>query len=354
MKSEHESGMTLVEVMVSLGVTLFICFVVFSLLLDTQNTHLSENRKLDMNEAARSLEQFFSEQFRSAGAMLCLLNIPSFLGSAPPFSGIYPLNNSDYADGVILACGDIDAATLTDSAFHSGDTELGVRNCMDGSPPQWQEGDWGMVVRADGYYVFRVTSVGDSGMGTVLGVSGKPAYVSGLLECEHFRDESPSGLGGYPVGSPVIRLEYFSVFLVGEKAGQRQLFLVSDFGNAANGDILAVEPYFDEDENRQVGPVPLSTGVEDMQFEYVLDDGSNWNYASLTPFSDKKVAAVRVSIVVRSEEEKNKKESTGIRFAKPAMGDRPAVLLPVARYHYHYMNYEINLRNFNITNIGPH
>ncbi|HSQ34412.1 MAG TPA: prepilin-type N-terminal cleavage/methylation domain-containing protein, partial [Candidatus Binatia bacterium] len=69
-RERRQSGFSLVEMMVSLTVMLIIIVAIFSLIVAEQATHLTEGRKLDMNQGARVIEQMFTEGFRSSGSVL--------------------------------------------------------------------------------------------------------------------------------------------------------------------------------------------------------------------------------------------------------------------------------------------
>jgi prepilin-type N-terminal cleavage/methylation domain-containing protein len=193
----NKRGFTLVEMMISLTIMLFVILALVTLIITTQSAHLTEGRKLDMNQGARMVEQMLYDGFRSAGSVLSLANTPALLGGAAlPFNGVYPLNNSGYPDGVILSSGDPDALTRLTADFAPGSTLLNVMsvNLGDGSAVAWQQGDIGMIMRTDGYYVFRVedpVAMGD----TELGIRNTAVYYSGLLNTAHYNDACDDQLG---------------------------------------------------------------------------------------------------------------------------------------------------------------
>ena len=371
----RRNGFTLAEMLVSSTILLVIIITIYFLVTSTQATHLSESRKLDMNQAARAFEQLLCDDIRSAGSILSLLHTPSFLEAPAPFTGIYPLNNNDFPDGIILASGDPQGVTETTADFDasSSPTSIAVTTVVDpedSSKTAWQKDDIGLVVRAEGYYVFRVTAT-PSVIDTTLAIRNTPVYYSGLLNTSHYDDliddhNSDANKKGnaytYATGSPVVRLEYFNIFLVEESAGVRSLTLTSDtegvgdiFGNPAT-------------ETRRV---PLFTNIEDLQFEYLSEDNPPVYWASLSyagtsyadpcsstssvtctdfigQFTNRTIAAVRVYVLFKTEEEINKPQGSGITFEKPVMGDIAAATMPVGRFHYNFMRYEISVRNYQI------
>lgn len=356
-------GFSLAEMMVSLTVMLIIIVAIFSIIVAEQSTHLTEGRKLDMNQGARVIEQMLYDGFRSSGAVLSLANTPILVGSAtPPFNGVYPLNNNNYPDGVILAAGDPLALTKLTILFTPTDTTvyvLTVNIPPDGVSPAavaWHANDYGLIMRSNGYYVFKVTDVEPTVGATQLTVRATSAYYSGLLNTANYIDSSPSGLGAYPVDSPVLRLDYFNIFLTRTEAdGSRTLTLSVDCEDVP--DVLA-----NPSNSRGTTILP---NIEDIQIEYIakvvppatLPDiwaGSNSAFPGNTAnfynqFYTKNIASARIFVLLRTEEERNKSQGSGITYKKPAMGDVAASTLLVGRYHYTYMQYEVLIRNYNNT-----
>ncbi|MCX6555877.1 MAG: prepilin-type N-terminal cleavage/methylation domain-containing protein [Candidatus Aminicenantes bacterium] len=366
-----QRGFSLVEMMISLTVMLIIIVAIFSIIVAEQSTHLTEGRKLDMNQGGRVIEQMFSEGFRSSGSVLSQAQTPVMLGLPTiPFNGVYPLNNNDYPDGVILASGDPLALTRLTQIFTPGDATVNVTKVD--LPPDpvtltvlgvaWHEGDFGLIMRPDGYTVFKVSLEPDLG-DTLLTIRQTAAYYSGLLDTAHYNDQcdeqlgTKGNIGAYPIDSPVLRLEYFNIFLTRtESDGSRTLTLTTDCEGLA--DIFA-----------STSPItgtraaPILPNIEDIQIEYltkvvppaILPDiwaGTDNAFPGGTvdfynQFYNRNIASARIFVLLRTEEEKNKSLGSGIVFKKPAMGDMGAATLPVGRYHYTYMQYEILIRNYN-------
>ena len=372
-ETHRQSGFSLVEMMVSLTIMLVIIVAILSVIVAEQATHLTEGRKLDMNQGARVIEQMFSEGFRSSGSVLSLANTPVMLGSPNiPFNGVYPLNHNNYPDGIILSSGDPLALTRLTQVFTPSETTLNVQGVdlpPDGiNPPAvaWQEGDFGMVMRTDGYFVFRVTAT-PALNATTLSIRDTSAYYSGLLNIpssglfpgyNDLCDDLLGTLGNsgtYPAGNPVLRLDYFNIFLTRtETDGSRTLTLSVDCEDVA--DIFASPS--------ATRATPILPNVEDIQIEYVakvvppavLPDvwaGSDVAFPGNTAafynqFYTKNIASARIYVLLRTEEERNKKAGSGIIFSKPVMGDATAATLPVGRFHYTYMQYQVFIRNYNL------
>ncbi len=366
----RQHGMTLPEVLVASTILLFVVIAIYTMITTTQTTHLTEGRKLDMNQGSRVIAQVMSDALRSAGAVLTLANTPSMLGagSTIPFNGLYPLNNSGAPDGLIVAAGDPQAMVMLTGDFTPGDTTVNVpRVTRQDGTVAWSENDLGLVMRPDGYYVFRVTETPGAG-DTELTVRANPAYFSGLLDSGDYDDISESMLGtsgnsgSYPVGRPVVRLNYFYLFAArAENDGSYTLTLTTDF-EGAGADLFS----FPATANRAV---PILPNLVDLQIEYITEEnppvtwaslnphpnpcgnaGASWNAAACSDFVNlfftKTIQSARVFALMRTEEETNKISGSGITYNKPVMGDTASQTIPVGRFHYNYIQFEVFIRNF--------
>ena len=264
--------------MVSLTIMLIIIIAILSIIVAEQTTHLTEGRKLDMNQGARVIEQMLSEGFRSSGSVLSLANTPVMLGGPTiPFNGVYPLNNNNYPDGVILASGDPMALTRLTQIFTPSETTLNVQSVdlpPDGiNPPAvaWQEGDFGMIMRSDGYY--RLPRHRHAGpecdhplhprhQRILFGFAQHPVFrpVPRIQRLVRRLAWNLGNSGTYPAGNPVLRLDYFNIFLVRtETDGSRTLTLSVDCEDVA--DIFA--------NPTATRATPILPNIEDIQIEYV-------------------------------------------------------------------------------------
>jgi hypothetical protein len=364
-RRHRQAGFSLAEMMVSLTIMLMVIVAIFTIIVAEQNTHLTEGRKLDMNQGGRVIEQMLSEGFRGAGSVLSLANTPVLLGNtALPFNGIYPLNNTNYPDGVILSSGDPQALSRLTQPFTPTDVAVDIQtvNLPDGSDVAWHENDFGLIMRSGanpGYYVFRVTATPGLNA-TTLTVRDSSAYYSGLLNTANYNDLcderfGAGNVGAYPAGSPVVRLDYFNIFLTRSEAdATRTLTLTVDCEDTA--DVLG-------NPSNSRG-VPILPNIQDLQIEYVtkvvapavLPDtwaGSDAAFPGNTDafydqFYTKNIASARIFVLLRTEEERNKPKNSGIVFKKPAMGDVAASTLPVGRFHYTYTQYQVFIRNYSL------
>jgi len=343
MKNKYSQGFTMIEMLIATSIMLMVMITVLTLIISTQRTSLSESMKQQMNQEARALQQLLGDSFKSSGSVVALLNLPTFLGVNPVFNGVYPLNNSTYADGVILCAGDENVVTQTTNVFDYGEDSLAVattnRADTTSATSGWAANDVGMLIRADGYYVFKVRTT-PAVNGTALAIRDTPLYYSGLIKSPgtiHYNDSCASGDGTYNGGSFVVRLDYFYIFLARDEADNTRAFTLTT-------DTMG-DPDFLQNSNLAV---PVLFNIEDIQFSYVLKDGTVVNPNDNSAFLSKTVASVRVAVLHKTEPQKHKgiTLADGISFLKPAMGDRPSTQLPVGFYNYVFNEYEIFIRNY--------
>jgi len=373
---KSNSGFSLIEVLISSVIMLIVIISVYSLILSTQKTQITEDNKVNMNQSIRAIDQILCDNIRNAGSIFTLMGTPAFLSTTTPFAGIYPLNRNNYPDGIILASGDHNAVTKLTSPFNpTGDTTIQVEKVMDvdKTVPAWKLNDIGIVMRSNGYYIFKVAATVNSSA-TQLTIRATPVYFSGLLNTGGYVDHSSNsnhlGVTGntnnYPTGSPVFRLFYFSMFLTKtESDGSKTLTLTSDTEGVS--DILAAG---NETSTRAI---PIVPNVNDIQFEYITKDNppelwassstSNTSYPNpcasasnpncisfIRNFTTKNITSVRVFVLLETKDKHmgGIEKSTGQGYEKRRMGDVAAIGIPAGGYHYTYLTYEILMRNFNI------
>jgi len=358
MKKNDPSGFTLVEAMVATFLMVVVFISIFGVMIASQRTHNTENRRLDMNQAARGIDQFLVEPCREAGAVLTMLNTTAFLGAVPQFNGILPLydpaNLGAYPDGIMMASGDPNAITSLTFDFDAGDTTVSVGSTniqpvVGTAVRAWHAGDFGLVSRVGGFYVFRVTA--DVTSDTSLTVATTPAYHSGLLSATHYDDPTGIGTGTYSAGSPVIRLDNFAIFLVRtETNGSRTLVMANDLNGVNLAADLSTAPTFDAAGNRLVGPVPVLQNIQDLQISYILTDGTvvPGGPAAWAALQNKTVRAIRFEMLLHTQEE-TETSGSGISYVQPVMGDSAdSGRTLTGRFHYHFLTREVGLRNFPI------
>ena len=393
MNRTSQKGLSLIEVLVASTVMLVVMGAMYLLIDATQKTHLVEGRKLDVNQAGRALEHMFYDHLRSAGCVLSIFNNPVFLGQSPAFNGVFPLNYRDVGqtdgisqpDGVILAAGDPEGVTfLTQPFTPTSGGSLSVQRVhfpQDNAHSAWKHEDVGILLAPNGYFVFRIDSGGAaiSATATTLPTRRGPVYYSGLLRTNHYDDIMDEGtfygIQGnaitYPVDTPVVRLSYFSIYLVRESlsmAGDitRTLtatFDCSDASGVAKPDVFAANLF-----------VPVVDNVISMQMEYLAYDRTNSAATNPTLYFSRSSAANNalacnatnasgyrtiynqmtgkfiqsavVHLLLCTDEYTHVKQGDGIDYEVPEMGD---AISPVTqrkqRRNFIPLRFEAFLRN---------
>ncbi|MFH2107196.1 MAG: prepilin-type N-terminal cleavage/methylation domain-containing protein [Chrysiogenia bacterium] len=355
----NRKGFSLVEAMVVMVLMALIMSSIYMMIMYYRDVSGTEQARIRQTQESRFLLSVFSSELKNAGAVMTLTNTGSFLSVPPYFNGIYPLNNTTFPDGVILACADPNAVSkLTAEADVSGSgTVLQVNNTI--ATPPWNDGDQGILIGPDGFYAF---SVAAGGVGaSALTLDDTPVYYSGLLNTANYIDPaSPAGNTlTYPVNAPVMRLADFSIYLVEEhldtEKGRnvRNLVRVSDCNGIAG--VL-------ENNDPVNGPVKgvIAENVWDLQLVY----SSYPNFPNVTPRNDyftagatgtladlltalrvKTFKEIRVNVVALTDDYPGQGTIT---YPLPMLADRPATTLPAGKFSYKTYTFLIEPRNFNI------
>lgn len=399
---KKQSGFSMVELLISTAVITIIMAGVLMLSLHGQKTHITETHRGDMLQNLRFVKHLLTEKIRSAGAGISQTNLTNINQSLRNsyFLGVYPLNNANFPDGIILASGDPNCYSFVpkNQTFTPGDGIIQLDTKMDKvimgvqestqtkynaaqTQPEWKKGDIGIVMANDGYYVFEVTqdpAIDDHS----LVLREDPIYFSGLLNSGHYKDNyhllNSNGMNGeqivYPEESPIWRLDYFHIYMVVEDPvnQQRTLTLTTDTHGAA-------DPLHPDNATMKTG-VPIASNIIDFQFEYVAKNGLNlgqydyWcSFAAVdfygnpitsydTPcnenpnnidaqcrafydlFKDGAIRSVIVSIAVRTDE-MTYKQGEAPEYQKPVMGDSGDQQYNT-RHYYRDIRFEVLLRNF--------
>ncbi len=214
-------GFTIVEALVYTAMMAFILGGLYTMIIYYKNVSTTEQSRVRLIQESRFVLSNLSEELKDAGAVLTLLNTGGFLKATPYFNGIFPLNNTNFPDGIIIAKGEPNAVTSLTSNFNpSSSTQLSVettyRKDVTGNIYAWSVGDKGIVITQNGYYVFYVTGVNANS----LSIRASAVYYSGLLNTTNYKDKliQPATQNGnniiYPSGTPVIKLYSFSIYLV--------------------------------------------------------------------------------------------------------------------------------------------
>ena len=350
-------GFSLVEAMVVLVLMVLIMSSVYMMIMYYRDVSGTEQARVRQTQESRFLLSVFSSELKNAGAVMTLVNTGGFLSTPPYFNGIYPLNNTNFPDGVIMASGDPNAVSkLTDAVDPSNDVDLPLNNTI--ATPSWGIGDLGILIGPQGFYVFSVENVS---VGVSLTMEATPVYYSGLLNTAHY-DDPETVMGNaveYPVNAPVMRLADFSIYLIEEhndaEKGRnvRNLVRISDCKGI---------PGVLENNDPVNGPVKgvIAENVWDLQLVY----SAYPDFPNVTPRNDfftagatgtlddlltalrvKTFKEIRVNVVALTDDYPGQGTIT---YPLPLLADRPATNLPPGKFSYKIYSFLIEPRNFNI------
>lgn len=347
-------GFTLVETMVVLVIMVLVMSSIYMMILYYRDVAGTEQARVRQTQESRYLLSAFSSEVKNAGAVMTLVNTGGFLATPPHFNGIYPLNNDDFADGVILASGDPNAVgKLVTEADMSSDTTLTLNNLT--SNPAWADKDKGILIGPNGYYVFQVQGTPS---GTTLTVRPQAVYYSGLLHTTNYDDDESSGKTMvYPTNAPVMRLGDFSIYLVqqrydsAKKRNVRDLVRVSDCfdigtaltdttGNVVKG--VIAENIWDLQLSYTAYPnFPDVTTSE----SYFSNGGLTDLAALLNTLRVKTMKEVLVNVIALTDDYAGRGTIT---HQLPQLADRGPETLPAGKYNYRTLRFRVQPRNFNI------
>jgi hypothetical protein len=370
MTMKSEKGMTLVETLLVSTITLLVLGATFFMIAHFGNSQKTELARSRLSEESRFMFNAFAEELKDAGAMLTLSHSNSFLSDTPYFNGIFPLDNTDGPDGIIVASGDPDGATTLTADFAPPSTTINVKSTLKSDATSaWAVGDKGIVIAKNGYYVFSVASV----TATTLGIRDSSVYYSGLLSnCGSYnytdtlrapataKGNALTYLGGTVAPfTPVMRLSNFAIYLFDQVYDNMQLrnvnrlFRITDTLDVGGTTLLSSQSV-------------VSDNVYDMQLSYTFytsfptatpkyvffetdsDPTPAAPFSSETAYSliqKKYLKEINVSIVVLTDEYGGAGEITR---EIPAIKNRASYELPAGKYNFKLFSYSIQNKNFNI------
>jgi hypothetical protein len=372
----NKKGFSLVEALVYTFILAIVLAGLYSMIIYYRNLETTEQARVRMQQESRFILSDLMIALKDAGSVLTLENTGSFLKRTPYFNGIFPLNNTNFADGLIIAKGDPDAVTKLTTNFNPSSSTIQVENTLRKDNPSlsaWSIGDKGIVINENGYYVFYVTGVSAN----QISIRNTAVYYSGLLNTTNYIDHliSPATSTGkniiYSSDTPVIKLYDFTIYLVQEKNDPekkrkiRELIKITDAKDQA--DVL----------NSSV-PVKgvAAENIWDIQFIYtIITDLNNpsstqTNYCAsssnswINPISNpcvdinstncknftsdirnKKLKEITLRVVMLTDNYSGK----GTVINKiPPIGDEATYTLPTGKYSYKLYTLKVAPRNFNI------
>lgn len=348
-------GFSLVEAMVVMVLMVLIMSAVYMMIMYYRDVSGTEQARVRQTQESRYLLSVFSSELKNAGAVMTLANSGGFLTTPPYFNGIYPLNNTNFSDGVILASGDPNAVSkLTSPVDPSEDTTLLLNNTI--ATPTWAIGDQGMLIGPEGFYIFSVKNVGVSS----ITMEDVPVYYSGLLNTAHY-DDPETVMGNaveYPANAPVMRLGDFSIYLINERddaaKGRKVRDLVRVTDCAGSADVLS-------DASPAIKGV-IAENVWDLQLVYTAypDLSDVTTYPPVSYFTSgatgtladllnairlKTFKEVTVNVVALTDDYPGR---GSITHKLPLLADRAATTLPAGKFNYKTYTFLIPPRNYNI------
>jgi len=349
----RQNGFTLVEAMIVTTMMLITMGVIYSMIIYFRDVSGTEQARVRQVQESRFLLSSFSSDLKNAGAVLTMTHSGAFLGAAPFFNGIFPLNNTGFPDGMILASGDPGGVTKLVAEVNPSDSNvLDVDSIA--ANPAWAAGDIGVLLSTEGYYVFRVSAVG-----TTISMASTPLYYSGFLNTANYAD--PTATKGnnieYPVNAPVVRLDKFGIYLISEAydfaAGhmRRQLIRVGDCNGDA--DVLGAGSAAEKS--------LIADNIWDMQFVYTsypnfpnvsgkIDYFKKGSAATLTDLLDdmrtRAFKEVTLTVVALTDDYPGKGKVT---YTIPEIGDENSYTIPSGKFNFRIQSQLIEPKNFSIT-----
>lgn len=366
----NERGMSLVETLIASSLMLIVLGSAFALIIHFGKAQKTELARTRLSEESRFMFNAFAEELKDAGSMLTLSHSNSFLGATPYFNGVFPLDQTNGPDGVIIASGDPNGVTTLTVNYTPPAGTLNVKSTLktDGTSA-WAVGDKGIVIAADGYYIFQVTAVA----ATTLTIRNSAVYYSGLLNncgVYAYTDtlRAPAAVNGNAItyaGSasmpftPVMRLTNFCIYLSNQVYDNRlrrnvnRLFRITDTLGVGGTALLNSQSIVSESiHDLQLSysfytAFPTATPKYDF-FETATDPTLPAPYASDTVYSliqKKYLKEINAAIVVLTDEFDGQDKITR---SVPALKNRPGYSLPAGKYNYKIFTYNIQNKNFNI------
>jgi type II secretory pathway pseudopilin PulG len=357
---DRRKGFTLVEAMVVVVLMMLIMSAIYLMIMYYRDVSGTEQARVRQTQESRYLLSVFSSEMKNAGAVMTLVNSGGFLTVPPYFNGIYPLNNTNFPDGLILASGDPNAVSkLTAVVNPSSNNTLQLNNTI--ATPAWVDsdtvpggGDKGILIGPEGFYVFVAKTV----TANSITMEGTPVYYSGFLNTAHY-DDPETVMGNsvsYPVNAPVMRLGDFSIYLVNERydaakaRNVRDLVRITDCNGSP--DVLA-------DASPAIKGV-IAENIWDLQLVYTaypnfpniavkdnfFTSGATGTLADLlTALRVKTMKEITVNVVALTDDYPGRGT---ISYALPLLADRVAENLPTGKFNYRTFSFLVLPRNFNI------
>ncbi len=379
---KNREGFTLIEMMVTMSVFLIVLSGVYMMVVQYGDVSRTEHSRLRMQQESRYLMSSFASEVRNAGSVLTISFTGSYLaGKDPYFSGIFPLNQTNYPDGIILASGDPEAVTRTSEAYSFANQGIVIPvedttvAAYDPSRPyeyrEWSPNDTGIVLSDKGYIVFKVTDVSQK----TITIRDEPVYYSGLLNTvaspysgvSYSEEVEMDGTAiEYPKHAPVIRLNSFSIYLFKEVPHHTEEVsdrLVRQFTRVT--DCLGNEDALSEgsDTIKSI----ISENIWDLQISYVGyekfkdvapdtpielshhffagGETSTSTENLLTDLKNRRIRQLNFVAISITDDYGGRGEFE--RRLMPGIGDEPPYYLPAGKFTYKIVSFSLEPKNYN-------
>jgi prepilin-type N-terminal cleavage/methylation domain-containing protein len=387
-KKQLQKGFTLIETIITMSLFLVILSGVYLMIQHYGDVSKTEHSRITMQQESRYMVSAFADELKEAGAVLTLAHTGKFLAAPAFFNGLYPLNSTNFPDGLILATGDPEAVTVLSADFDGGEVVLNVESTTISSHdpsfpyenPKWEPGQKGIVLGTTGYLVFEVEEVPTGG--TSITIRNPPVYYSGLLKIgtagahgsyiDNAMGNTPGNGITYSANSPVVRLTNFSIYLfrdvnhpklVDETDSPqkvRQLIRITDTNGAK--DPLAA--------NSGAELSIISENIWDMQISYIaytdfksanrkteIDPTHHYfagggTSSSLTDLmndiQNRLIRQVDITLIAVADELGGKGKMAPMGDI-PDIGDNTSNKLPPRKMIYRLFSFSVEPRNFNVS-----
>jgi hypothetical protein len=345
----------------------------------------TEHSRLRMQQESRYMMTNFTQELQDAGAVLTHITSARW-GESAYFNGIYPLNQTDYPDGFIVAAGDPDGVTRLSENYSRGENGnfLTVETVYKTTSPDydatkeyelkpWKAGDKAILINTQGFYVFEVKEVQyQDETNDIIEMREQPVYYSGLLNTFSSRNDTartytdidpnyaPGNTLTYDKATEVTRLTSFAIYLFQDITYPtaygdrliRQLVRVTDAKGQPDvllGDSTAEKSIISEN----IYDMQISyrtyldfTGTTPTGIDYFSGAGSYSDVATLMDeIKKRQLKQLEITLVSLTDEFAGKGEMDHLI---PALGDEAEYTLPAGKYGCKILSLTIVPRNYNL------
>ena len=303
---DGESGLTLVELMVSLVIVSVAVAATLSFGMQSTGANRISRRMITVERSARVSLEILSDAIRNSNAGVPTGQLQDLIGCATD-SGLVVTNSTTAPDELLVIYASGGVVTSIRSTFNIDDTQMTVPDATELEP-----GDLVIVTDSAQGHLLEVRDVAVSGSDYILTVAAS----AGLCPSVVFPDE------GYAPGSLVVRARINRFFIEsGPSVGNIPTLMVDPDGDGPQN----AEPVAEGIEDLQIvvgtdtngdGEVTANgAGPDDDEWYYNVDGDSDPPAMTTTP-----PRALRITLVARSTIEDNDSPTS----TRPAVEDRSA------------------------------